>query len=142
MGRKTEREKEFKLLYEMGIKKEEEIEFLQPYLMREGLMEGYVKDVLTLYFSHRDDIMDKIQKSSKRWDVSRMIKLDLTVLKLAVTEMVYCDDIPVAVAINEAVSLSKKYSGEDSYKFINGILKQITIDQKEEKVELSNDSNA
>ena len=138
MGRKTEREKAFKLLYEMGIKKEEEIEFLQPYLMREG----FVKDVLTLYFSHRDDIMDKIQKSSKRWDVSRMIKLDLTILKLAVTEMMYCDDIPVAVAINEAVSLSKKYSGEDSYKFIYGILKQITIDQKEEKVELSNDSNA
>lgn len=142
MSRKTEREKAFKLLYEMSIKREEEIEFLQPYLMREGVLEGYVKDVLTLYFSHREDIMENIQKSSKRWDVSRMIKLDLTVLKLAVTEMLYYNDIPVAVAINEAVSLSKKYSGEDSYKFINGILKQITIDQKEEQVELPNKSNA
>lgn len=142
MSRKTEREKAFKLLYEMSIKKEEEVEFLQPYLMREGKTEGYIKEILMLYFSHKEDIMDRIQKSSKRWDITRMIKVDLTILKLAVTEMMYCEDIPVAVAINEAVSLSKKYSGEDAYKFINGILKQITIEEEEESVELSNENNA
>lgn len=141
MSRKTEREKAFKLLYEMSIKKEEEIELLQPYLMREGMTEGYIKDVLTTYFAHKEEIMDKIRKASKRWDVSRMIKVDLTVLKLAVTEMMYFDDVPMRVAINEAVLLSKKYSGEDAYKFINGILKQITIDEEGEAIELSNRNN-
>ena len=63
-----------------------------------------------------------IGETAEGWKVSRMGKVDLTILRLAVYEMKYDEDVPVKVAINEAVELSKKFSGDDSPAFINGIL--------------------
>lgn len=128
MGRKKERDLAFKMLYEMNIKKEEELCFVEEYLKKEGIEEGYISQLAGLYLEHKETIMELIQQSSKKWDVSRMLKLDITILKLALTEMLYMEDIPISVSINEAVDLAKKYSGEDSYKFVNGILKQATIE--------------
>lgn len=128
MSRKKERDLAFKMLYEMNIKKEEEPSFVQSYLQKEGLTEGYISQLAGLYLEHKEQIVKLIQRSSKKWNVSRMLKLDITILKLALTEMLYMPDIPIKVSINEAVDLAKKYSGEDSYKFVNGILKQATIE--------------
>lgn len=128
MSRKKERDLAFKMLYEMNIKKEEEPSFVQSYLQKEGLPDGYISQLAGLYLEHKEQIVELIQRSSKKWNVSRMLKLDITILKLALTEMLYMPDIPIKVSINEAVDLAKKYSGEDSYKFVNGILKQATIE--------------
>lgn len=69
-----------------------------------------------------DAMLDKV---SKGWKTSRMGKVDLTILRLAVYEMKFDEDIPEKVAINEAVELSKKFGGDDSPAFINGVLAKL-----------------
>jgi len=64
----------------------------------------------------------KIEVYSNGWKLNRIARIDLAVLRLAVCEMSYDDTIPVSVAINEAVEISKKYSSHDAHQFINGIL--------------------
>ena len=66
-----------------------------------------------------------IEENVKGWDTSRMGKVDLTVLRLAVYEMRYDEDIPTGVAINEAVEIAKMYGQENSGSFVNGILGKI-----------------
>lgn len=68
------------------------------------------------------EIDSKLNATSKGWKTSRMNKADLSILRLAVYEMLYDEDIPVGVAINEAVELAKKFGGDESASFVNGIL--------------------
>ena len=67
-----------------------------------------------------------LEKVSRGWKLSRMGKVELTILRLAVYEMRFDEDIPEKVAINEAVELSKKFGGDDSPAFINGVLAKLT----------------
>ncbi|NLZ54589.1 MAG: transcription antitermination factor NusB [Thermoanaerobacteraceae bacterium] len=74
--------------------------------------------------------LDKvINKFSEDWTVSRMASTDRNILRLAVYEILYCQDIPVSVSINEAIEIAKKYGDEKSYKFINGLLGSIAKDR-------------
>ncbi len=132
MSRKRQREQAFKLLYELNMKKEEETSCIAQYLQRENIEEAYVSEVLHLYLQNREEIVSVLKQSSKKWDINRIMKLDFSILALALTEILYMKEIPIKVSINEAVDLAKKYSGEDSYKFVNGILKQATIELGEE----------
>ncbi len=66
-----------------------------------------------------------INSHTKGWKTSRMNKVDLTILRLAVYEMKWDEDVPVGVAIDEAVELAKKYSGPDGPSFINGVLARL-----------------
>jgi len=68
---------------------------------------------------------DKINHHSDKWATSRMPKTDLAVLRLATAEILYANDIPTAVSIDEAVELSKKYGSDSSHKFVNGVLGKI-----------------
>ena len=75
---------------------------------------------------HRADIDERLATTSENWSVERMPVVDRALLRLAVYEMVYVDDVPVSVAINEAVELAKAYGGEDeSSRFVNGVLGRI-----------------
>ena len=69
-----------------------------------------------------EEIDKLINDSSKSWRTNRMPKVDLAIMRLALGEVNYSDDVPTAVAINEAVNLAKKYSAAQSAKFINGVL--------------------
>ena len=69
-----------------------------------------------------DEIEKRISEVSKGWTIDRIGKVELAILRLAVYEIVYDDNIPTSVAINEAVELSKKFGPQDSYAFVNGIL--------------------
>ena len=71
---------------------------------------------------HLPEIDEKIDKAAKGWSISRIGKVELTVMRLAVYEMLYDEDIPVGVAIDEAVELSKRFGQESSGPFVNGIL--------------------
>lgn len=75
-----------------------------------------------------EDIDQVIAKKAKGWEVSRLAKSDLTVLRLAVFEILYDEDVPNGVAINEAVELAKKYGTDKSYRFVNGILASVAKD--------------
>lgn len=72
---------------------------------------------------HRDTIDEKISSNLKSgWKITRISKVSLAIMRLAVYEMLYLEDIPVSVSINEAVELSKKYTVQDDTSFINGVL--------------------
>ena len=71
-----------------------------------------------------------LNENAKGWKTARMNKVDLTILRLAVYEINWDEEIPVGVAINEAVELAKKFSGDDSPAFVNGVLGRIAQEQK------------
>ena len=76
----------------------------------------------------RDELDTTIKKYALNWDLHRMAAVDRNILRLAVYEMMHRDDIPPVVSINEAVDIAKKFSTEDSGKFVNGILDKIKGD--------------
>jgi N utilization substance protein B len=77
---------------------------------------------------NRDRVDEEIKKFAKNWDLHRMAAVDRNILRLAVYEMLFRDDIPPVVSINEAVDIAKKFSTGDSGKFVNGILDRIKAD--------------
>lgn len=74
---------------------------------------------------HQSEIDERIVFASENWTMERMSILDRSLLRLAAFEMCHVDDVPVSVSINEAVNLAKEFGGEDSPRFINGILGRI-----------------
>jgi len=78
---------------------------------------------------HLDEIDQRIGQVSEHWVGSRMPLVDRNILRLAVFELLYLDEVPASVTINEAVELAKMYGGEDSSKFINGVLGRIADQQ-------------
>ena len=93
-----------------------------------SLDERYIKSVLEGIVEKVVSIDEYIAKYSKDWSIERMSKIDLAILRVAIYELLYKDDIPSSVSINEAVELAKKYSHEDASSFINGILGSVYIE--------------
>lgn len=92
-----------------------------------GNQKGYVKEVLTKVITERDRIDTLINEVSDGWTTGRMAKTDLAIIRVAASEILFIDDVPKAVAINEAVELAKTYGTDDSHKFINAILGKINV---------------
>jgi N utilization substance protein B len=86
-------------------------------LFAEPLIRGVIE--------HRNEIDEHIKKHAKNWELHRMAAVDRNVLRLAIYEMLYREDIPPVVSINEGVDIAKKFSTQDSGKFVNGILDKI-----------------
>lgn len=84
---------------------------------------------------HNDELVEIISKFSKTRSVARIAKVNLVILKIAVYEMKYCDKVPNAAAINEAIELSKKYSLKADSSFINGILNSYMRELEENNAE-------
>ena len=82
-----------------------------------------------------DEIDVLLNETSRGWKTKRMSRVDLTALRLAVYELKYDKDVPTGVAINEAVELAKRFGGETSGSFVNGILGKIASSESEEKSE-------
>ncbi len=79
---------------------------------------------------HRKDLDRVIEHYSSNWKVDRMAHVDRTILRIATYELLYCNDIPPRVAINEAIDIGKKYGSEDSGAFINGILDKVRSEER------------
>ena len=82
----------------------------------------YIDSVVSGVANRTEDLNGEIQKYSIGWDVSRISRLTRCVLQLAIYEILYVEDVPTGVAISEAVRLAKKYDGDDTGAFVNGIL--------------------
>lgn len=87
-------------------------------------MKRYGMSLVDLIQEHRAELDAVIRERSVGWDLERIAKLDRIILQIALTEIQFEPDIPVKVAIDESVQIANKYSTEDSYRFINGILDQ------------------
>ena len=100
---------------------------------------AYIDIVTAGVASREDDLNDLIQKFSNGWDVKRISRLTRSVMQLAIFEILYVDDVPTGVAISEAVRLAKKYDGDDTGAFVNGILgayaRSLTAEKTEETAE-------
>ena len=80
--------------------------------------------------AHREDLDRIIERYSSHWKIDRMAHVDRNILRIAVYELLYCDDIPPKVAINEAIDIGKKFGSEDSGAFINGVLDKIKAEER------------
>ena len=81
-----------------------------------------ISERTALIEEHLDDIDERIENLCVGWKKGRIGKVELTILRLAIYEIIYDDDVPTGVAINEAIELAKKYGGDDSPSFVNGVL--------------------
>ena len=97
-------------------------------ISKKAEVKEYTKKLIKTCMENQNDIDVLIDKYSEGWQVDRLIKMDKIILRLAMAEITYYDDIPKEVSADEAVELAKKYSSEDSPKFINGILGQYISD--------------
>lgn len=87
---------------------------------------GYIQSVVNGVDEKRDELNELISQNLKKgWTLNRISKVSHSILKLAIYEIKYVDDVPEKVAINEAVNLAKTYGDEDDAKFVNGILASI-----------------
>ena len=87
---------------------------------------AYIRDKALNVILKSEEIDEMLNEHVTAWKTSRMNKVDLSILILAVYEMKYDEDVPVGVAINEAVELAKKYSGDEGPAFINGVLARLS----------------
>lgn len=83
---------------------------------------GYIDSVVAGVANREEDLNAEIQRYSIGWDVSRISRLTRAILQLAIYEILYVEDVPTGVAVSEAVRLAKKYDGDDTGSFVNGIL--------------------
>ena len=83
----------------------------------------YQKRFFKTYFLHQEEIDEKLTEVLKDWSIETLGKIDLACLRLGICEILYLEDIPSAVSINEVVNIAKEYGEENSYRFVNGILK-------------------
>jgi N utilization substance protein B len=127
MTRRKLRENMFRMLFRVEFHDEDEMKE-QLGLFEEELEDVSEEDQAYLaartddVLSHLKEIDDALNEKSAGWKTSRMGKVDLTILRLAVYEIRFDSDVPNKVAVNEAVELAKKYGTDDSASFINGVL--------------------
>ena len=88
----------------------------------------YAVRIAEIFQKNHKEIDDTIQKYVKNWDVTRLIRMDKDILRIAIIELLYMKDAPMKVVVDEALELAKKYSTEDSASFINGILAKVIVD--------------
>tara|TARA_R110002126_G_scaffold64513_6_gene165166 strand:+ start:9859 stop:10356 length:498 start_codon:yes stop_codon:yes gene_type:complete len=122
------RELALQFLYQIDLLGEEVIPDMVSFLALDETDSEIVKFAQSLIEgtnSRRQTLDEQIRNVAQNWDIHRMAVIDRNVLRLAAYELLYCDDIPPKVAINEAIELGKRYSTANSGAFINGILDKI-----------------
>ena len=130
MGRSELREHIFRILFRIEFQPKEEMEeqlalYLEELESAKDTEEEYIRTKYAAIAEKVEMIDEKINASVTGWKTSRMGKVDLTILRLAVYEIEWDEEVPQGVAINEAVELAKRYGGEESPSFINGVLGKI-----------------
>ncbi|MBQ9765719.1 MAG: transcription antitermination factor NusB [Lachnospiraceae bacterium] len=129
MTRREMREHTFKLLFCKDFHTYEELSkqaelYVEEYEFDEEVRNAFIERMESM-FSHVSELDEKISEVAKGWTTGRMGKAELTVLRLALYEIMYDEDVPDKVAINEAVELAKKFGGDDSPAFVNGVLAKL-----------------
>jgi len=129
MGRRASREAAMKLLYQLEIQKGDRSEQVETALEDCSLTDNdkkYIRGIVD-GVEEKTALLDSIiEKYAMGWKISRLSKIDLSVLRIGIYEILYREDIPFSVSVNEAVELAKKYSNEDAGAFVNGLLAKVS----------------
>lgn len=118
----------FQTLYSWDINNESVDELLTFSWKKEDINEdvaSFARLLIAGTIENLDAIDDVIKKNIRNWDFDRLAKVDLAILRLSVFEILYQEDVPAGVSINEAIEIAKGFGADESYKFINGVLDNI-----------------
>ena len=137
MSRRLAREAAMCLLYERevgGAPGDQTLEEMKDVLQTEKIMDkhgDYIEAVLQLYDEKKSLIDAVIERYCRSWKLDRLSRVDLSILRLAVMEIYFFEDIPEKVTVNEAVEMAKKYSTDKAPGFINGVLGSVLEERPE-----------
>lgn len=134
-NRRRSRELAMQALYQMEMIQDHSKEAVELFCKHFGVTENVKPFFLRLVEGVKKvqhEIDPLIKSFSENWKISRMSRADRNIMRIAVYELLYCDDIPPKVSINEAIDIGKKFGTEDSGPFINGILDSIRISLEKE----------
>jgi transcription antitermination factor NusB len=122
------RELALQFLYQLDLRGPEFLREAKSFLREEEPDKGtreFAQHLVTGTAEHLEEIDTLIREVAQNWDIERMAVIDRNVLRIATYELLFCDDIPPKVSINEAIELGKRYSTSNSGGFINGVLDKI-----------------
>lgn len=125
MGRKQAREGAMKLIYQMDLNDNFSDEVMRVFFENFDFDENeekYIVESINTIKNNLEDIDFHIKENLESWSIHRLAKVDLAALRISIYEILYRKDIPTEVSINEAIEIVKKYSNNDSFKFVNGVL--------------------
>jgi len=129
MSRKSAREIAFKVVFGYSFQLEEDINNLYiRYKEQDEIAnddQEYIEDVINGVKNNLSSIDEKIKAHLKDWDFKRLSQVDIAILRISIYEILYREDIPKKVSVNEAIELAKSFGEDSSSKFINGILAEI-----------------
>ena len=136
MSRKKARDNAFKCVYELEFGMNENIDKILENCYEENNNKPdekeYIERVVMGIKANLEEIDGIILSKLKKWSMERIAKIDLAILRLAIYEIKYIEDIPVKVSANEAVELAKTYGNNDSKSFVNGVIAKV-IESKEKE---------
>ncbi len=124
MNRTKAREYAFILLFQYKFQPDSIGELIEDFVAeyKPGIQEEYIKNAVNTTIEKIEELDGIIDEKSANWKADRLSYVCQSILRLAICEIFYFEDIPVPVSINEAIALIKKYDGEESVNFVNGIL--------------------
>lgn len=126
--RRDAREAAVQYLYQREVQGDQSDQALEEFYEMRGLSPSgkrFCNELLQGWMQHREEIDEVIAKNARNFEFNRLSAVDRNVLRIACHEILFRSDIPAPVAINEAIEIAKKYSTEDSGKFVNGVLDNI-----------------
>ena len=129
-GRRKAREVAIQVLYSLNfvnLDVEKAMELFWGNFIAPRSAKEFAATLIEGTWHHREELDSLIAGCSDNWSLGRMSKVDISILRMAAFEFLYCDDIPPKVSINEAVDLGKTFGSENSGSFINGILDALNL---------------
>lgn len=135
MKRREEREQAFILIFERAINHDTIDQIIDAAGLSSDIIVSDFAEKIALGVESHEEMLDaQIEKNIRGWKMSRLSKVAFALLRMAIYEMEFEEDIPVSVSINEAVDLAKKYGGSEDAPFINGVLGSVAkeLDKKDE----------
>ncbi len=127
-NRRKSREFALQALYQLNITKQDVTVLLtqfEEHFLADGKADEFLRRLVLGVLEHREELDRLIERYSENWRLDRIDMIDRNILRMALFELLYCEDIPPKVTINEAIDLGKRYGSEDSGSFINGILDRV-----------------
>ena len=139
MGRRESREAALQILFQLEFSESSEVPDLNQFWKNKKNQDSaYAQQLVHGVMAHKEEIDGLIQSHSQNWRVSRMLLIDRNIMRLAVYELFFEQDMAVAVVINEAVELAKKFGSSESARFINGVLDALSKNPKARKKDRGN----
>jgi N utilization substance protein B len=126
--RRKSREFALQVLYQLNISKQDALTALtqfREHFISDGEVDAFQKRLVLGVLEHYSELDRLIERYSENWRLDRINLVERNILRMAIFELLFCEEIPPKVTINEAIDLGKRYGSEDSGSFINGILDRI-----------------